>query len=514
MQKANMRISIFIICFFIIKLALLSAQATFVITGQCQDPAVQRIGLNLPFHCYLIDQNTLWTTTTTTGRFALTVDLHEAQFAFLRLEDRWIKIYVEPDVELEVRISSEKRLSFKGRSGAVNDLLQKLNCGAQMGVLRDRWLSEKDPVQLWKKIEQSKTEDLQGLQVFAEAHPEASQWIPILRSEIDYFHRAMFYQIGERHAYFFPIDSTFDKTKWLEITDQQFSQDDLQNEAALLSIGYFSWLDYYFDWEQRRLMEPTVQMDEFEQMNYCRQLFEEDPKTLLPRMRKDQFQLLFKQMVYQKKLRGPVLEKLLAGGLYTAASFQYFETIGEAYQHFRDLFPDSRYVQILEQKLRPILDRQVQVERDTLRDKYIFLEADIEGWDSLAQVLSPFRGQVVLIDLWFSTCGPCRKEFGYLPELKNKFSDQELVYLYISTDRPSQKEQWRETAHYFKLEGKHVLGNQALLSDIWQQLPPPRYTYPRYLLVNRQGNIQLKKAPLPSEKEKLYQAINQLIREE
>jgi peroxiredoxin len=45
-----------------------------------------------------------------------------------------------------------------------------------------------------------------------------------------------------------------------------------------------------------------------------------------------------------------------------------------------------------------------------------------------------FQGQVVILNLWMTTCPPCRKEMPMLQQLQNKYASRGVVVLGISTD--------------------------------------------------------------------------------
>jgi len=48
--------------------------------------------------------------------------------------------------------------------------------------------------------------------------------------------------------------------------------------------------------------------------------------------------------------------------------------------------------------------------------------------------LSDYRGQVILLDFWSSTCTPCKTTMPYLEMLRARFADQGLVVIGVSVD--------------------------------------------------------------------------------
>ena len=56
------------------------------------------------------------------------------------------------------------------------------------------------------------------------------------------------------------------------------------------------------------------------------------------------------------------------------------------------------------------------------------------GEYSLEGTIPDLKGKVVLVDLWASWCGPCKKAFPVMKELHEKFSDKGLVIVAVSLD--------------------------------------------------------------------------------
>ena len=72
--------------------------------------------------------------------------------------------------------------------------------------------------------------------------------------------------------------------------------------------------------------------------------------------------------------------------------------------------------------------------------------------------LSQFRGQVVLLSFWQSTCPDCRREMPYLAELFNRYRDRGLVWVGVNLDHDH-----RAAEEYLKEKG--FSGMQILLGE-------------------------------------------------
>jgi cytochrome c biogenesis protein CcmG/thiol:disulfide interchange protein DsbE len=51
--------------------------------------------------------------------------------------------------------------------------------------------------------------------------------------------------------------------------------------------------------------------------------------------------------------------------------------------------------------------------------------------------LSPWAGQVVLLDFWASWCGPCRESFPWMDQMQRRYAEQGLVIVAVNVDENS-----------------------------------------------------------------------------
>jgi len=61
-------------------------------------------------------------------------------------------------------------------------------------------------------------------------------------------------------------------------------------------------------------------------------------------------------------------------------------------------------------------------------------EFSLEDLDGNEVRLTDQRGQVVLVNFWATWCGPCLQELPHIQQIHEKYQDQGLVVLAISTD--------------------------------------------------------------------------------
>lgn len=99
--------------------------------------------------------------------------------------------------------------------------------------------------------------------------------------------------------------------------------------------------------------------------------------------------------------------------------------------------------------------------------------------------LSSFKGKVVLVDVWASWCGPCRRANPEMVELYNEVHDRGVEFLGVSLDRD--REAWLKAIEDDKLTWHHV-------SELkyWDSKVVKSYAVsgvPFTLLVDQNGNI-------------------------
>lgn len=112
--------------------------------------------------------------------------------------------------------------------------------------------------------------------------------------------------------------------------------------------------------------------------------------------------------------------------------------------------------------------------------------------------LSDFKGKLVLVDVWATTCAPCKVEFPYLKKLVEQFKGKNIVFVGVSTDTAKNKEVWQKYVNDEKLPGIQLFagGWDSSLTKDYQ------ISYiPRYMLFDKNGNIITVDAPLPSNPE-------------
>lgn len=109
--------------------------------------------------------------------------------------------------------------------------------------------------------------------------------------------------------------------------------------------------------------------------------------------------------------------------------------------------------------------------------------------------LSDFKGKIVVVDVWATWCGPCRKEIPALIKLEKEMHGKDVVFIGVSVDEKKDHQKWLEALDKEGLEGVQ------LFADGWSQIVKDYKIkgIPRFMVFDREGNVIMIDAPRPSE---------------
>jgi len=58
-----------------------------------------------------------------------------------------------------------------------------------------------------------------------------------------------------------------------------------------------------------------------------------------------------------------------------------------------------------------------------------------DGAAELNKLLQQYKGNVVYVDFWASWCGPCRKSFPWMNNMKNKYSELKVISINVDANK-------------------------------------------------------------------------------
>jgi thiol-disulfide isomerase/thioredoxin len=127
-------------------------------------------------------------------------------------------------------------------------------------------------------------------------------------------------------------------------------------------------------------------------------------------------------------------------------------------------------------------------------------------------IIEKYKGKVIYVDFWASWCSPCRKEIKKMKSIKEKYKNQDIVFIYITMDinrteceQAILKDGTIETElNYYSIDIK----KDEKFAEINKFME-----IPHYLIYDKKGKLVNQNAPYPSMKNELFNEFDKYIGE-
>lgn len=174
------------------------------------------------------------------------------------------------------------------------------------------------------------------------------------------------------------------------------------------------------------------------------------------------------------------------------------------------------------QDLRPVVNRFAQCVSDSnvvayarkqaMQFSYLFPgnpapDAKCFDRDGKEYAFGQFKGKVIYVDMWATWCGPCRREIPDLKKLEEEYHGKNVQFLSVSTDRDLQA--WKNFIAENKMGGLQLHQSTETAQNLSQLYLVN--SIPRFIMIDKKGNIVSADAPRPSSGEEVRRMLNKAL---
>ncbi len=194
---------------------------------------------------------------------------------------------------------------------------------------------------------------------------------------------------------------------------------------------------------------------------------------------------------------------------YRMGPILYDEGFLNLYSGFKSEFPNSLYLSSLDPMVEEISSYLIK-SSDNFENITILKTAEFQ---SIKQLAKNFNDSVVYVDLWATWCKPCIEEFIYYDQLKEFIVNKPIQILFVSVDKEEDEPRWLSMISRFGLSGTHIIAHDKLRKSIWAKIESEGSieSYPRYLILDKKGNIVETNAPGPGSGNKLILELQKYL---
>jgi len=122
--------------------------------------------------------------------------------------------------------------------------------------------------------------------------------------------------------------------------------------------------------------------------------------------------------------------------------------------------------------------------------------------------LADFKGKYVYIDVWATWCGPCKAEIPELVKLVKDYKNKDIVFVSVSVDTNEAASKKMLSEHNYdwtQLHAKEAWNSEIVKGNNIMGIP-------RFMMIDREGNIVDVNAPRPSS-DKIRPMIDNLLKQ-
>ncbi|GEM_PF-1101582 len=371
--------------------------------------------------------------------FHFDIPLKSSTTATIKLGKQSIDLYLQPAYNLKITIDGNdlyQNLTFSGNGSKINNyLVTAAKLFRHVELELETNIRYAEPAAFKTFLNKIRAEKLQFLRTYLQGHTLSTEVIKYAHADINYWYAFNLMNYPYEHPIFqnqpapMPVPADY-----YDFTEEI----DLNNAGALPNKYYIYYLQDYLSFQTAKLE------------NKGKSRFELADKYLKG-----------KPLYFYKALQHSVNVKRLNNVLAEQAAYEFIDNC-----------PYKLYGEFV--KLAYHESRGIVAGMDA--PEFELVDANGENVK-----LSDYKGKVVFLDFWATWCKPCLRLVPAHQKLQDQFKNDNVVFLYVSTDRNSNS--WKNYVSKGTFPGKHLLADTKLITRYKVE------TLPYSLLIDTEGKI-------------------------
>ncbi|MGN6438359.1 MAG: TlpA family protein disulfide reductase [Agriterribacter sp.] len=440
------------------------------------------------------------------GSFSRKIDIPYPLFVLMKFDSGEKRLLLSSGRNLQLSFDATDntdRIKLSGEAAGENNLLHKLQIGNTPFFAAGEWNENKyarlplDSLQTQVLDVLEDDMDAAMQRIAFSGIPERQQFI--LLQEMRYGYQCYLYD--------FCNTMRWNKNKdWEKFQEKVIDFAPLPGSATLISSLFANMmLDNYSRIKLNELAK-NFRSDSVAAVHNIEQALHTPFATLTAQIEKYGEKYVLPWLYAKYNLPSGIHDKLLFNKIMEASDNHNIAVASMMLDTLQQYYPYSQYMITAPQevkKLQAQLDKQKQ-------NPLIVLNA-AKKITSLKELVAPYAGKVVFLDIWGTWCGPCKSEMEYMPALKKKYAGKNIVFLYLDMDDDKKEQTWKEYVYLKQLEGEHYRLNNEQIQSCWkdiEQAGGATNRYPTFVLFDTRGNIIKPNAEYPSSREKLHEQLD------
>ncbi len=484
--------------------ALASFAQTCKLSGKINDPAVNEVYLFLLEGDTFFESPSARIPVSPNGSFSTRIPVPSPVFARLIAGNKGQRLILSPGRDVNITFDPAPHIQniITGKGAIENKLVTNSVLANAPSFIKRKWSAEELTPANWDQtIMQVVEQDIQTTTRQIQQANVPANIKTILASELTYAYQCHLYDLSNIYLF----HSKHPNRK--EFLDSVMHWQPLPNSQALVSGFYANMM---VDNRSRHAAWPVGNKND-------RQKFEAELAAYL-KMPYDSIESLVKSygeavvmgwLYTRLYMPASIRDKILYNRLTEAISEGSLKTSNYLFNILKKNFPQSPYVAKVKTTIQEV---ENTIRKNTTNKRIVFKESN--GIQSLSELVAPYKGKIVYLDIWGTWCGACKQQMTFTPELKKKYAEKDIVFVYLDNDNQTRDTHWKEMVYHKGLEGEHYRMDTQAIERIWQAVQEAGgkiHFYPTYVIVAKDGKIVVPNAEQPGSREKIYTQLDKVL---